>query len=67
MSYGKGDLTNNDGFDNFIYNAPNSYQNYGQPAHADFSRLIQQIGNNIEKISQNGDCLIFEKIFICIA
>jgi len=53
MSYGRGDLTGNGGFDDISPNT-NSYQNYGHPSQADYTRLSQAIGSNIDKISQHG-------------
>ena len=53
MSYGRGDLTGNGGFDDVSPNI-NSYQNYGHPSQADYTRLSQAIGSNIDKISQHG-------------
>ena len=51
--YGRGDITGNGGFDDISHN-PNSYQNYGHPSQADYARLTQIIGTNIDKISQHG-------------
>jgi len=57
MSYGRGDLTG--GF-NDTPPPYNSYQNAGGSSQADYTRLTNLIGSNIQKINQNGmQCSIF--------
>nr|CAB3266678.1 syntaxin-7 [Phallusia mammillata] len=52
MPYGQGDLTASGGFNDGgnYYGNSNSYQNNG---HADYTRLTELVGTNIQKINQN--------------
>ncbi|XP_076804496.1 syntaxin-12-like isoform X1 [Clavelina lepadiformis] len=52
MSYGRGDLTSG-GADEFSPSYNDSYQNYGRPTQADYTRYTQLISSNVQKISQH--------------
>ena len=42
----------------------NSYQNSSSARETEFQRLAQNIGTNIQKIQQNGECEWYNKSWI---